>query len=62
LMQAASLLTPAVHSPAVHSQAVAEGFCATRLGSAAGWGAVFGTGMHNVDARAIIDRAWMETD
>ncbi len=58
LIQAALLLAPGAPSPG--ASAVAEGFCATRLSDSAGWGAVFGTGTHSVDARAIMDRAWME--
>jgi hypothetical protein len=37
--------------------AVAEGFCATRLGDP-GWGAVFGAGATQVDGAAILARAW----
>jgi putative acyl-CoA dehydrogenase len=59
LMQAALLLAPAAPSRP-GARAVAEGFCATRLNASAGWGAVFGAGAHSVDARAILDRAWME--
>ena len=39
---------------------VAEGFCATRLASGAGWGAVFGAGDAGIDAESILDRAWKE--
>jgi putative acyl-CoA dehydrogenase len=59
LIQAALLLAPA-DSAQPGASAVAEGFCATRLSSSAGWGAVFGAGALGVDARAIMDRAWME--
>jgi putative acyl-CoA dehydrogenase len=42
------------------SAAVAEGFCATRLNTSAGWGAVFGAGSAALDAGAIVARAWTE--
>ena len=54
LMQAQLLLTGA---KAPSSRAVAEGFCATRLGEN-GWGAVFGASDAPLDARAILGRAW----
>jgi putative acyl-CoA dehydrogenase len=53
LMQA-KLLIAAAAGPA--SRAVAEGFCATRLGS--GWGAVFGASDAPLDHAAILARAW----
>jgi putative acyl-CoA dehydrogenase len=57
LMQA-SLLLSAAASPA--ARAVAEGFCATRLDSNSGWGAVFGAGGAVFDVKAVLDRAWSE--
>jgi putative acyl-CoA dehydrogenase len=57
LMQASVLLSAAA-SP--DSRAVAEGFCATRLDSSSGWGAVFGAGGAVFDAKAILDRTWTE--
>ena len=54
LMQA-KLLLAAADGPA--ARAVAEGFCATRLG-AGGWGAVFGASDAPVDHGAILARAW----
>lgn len=54
LMQAKLLLTGAAGGSA---DAVAEGFCATRLGDP-GWGAVFGAGATQVDGAAILARAW----
>jgi putative acyl-CoA dehydrogenase len=54
LMQA-KLLIAAAAGPA--SRAVAEGFCATRLGSG-GWGAVFGASDAPLDHAAILARAW----
>jgi putative acyl-CoA dehydrogenase len=57
LTQASVLLTAAA-TPA--ASAVAEGFCATRLDSSSGWGAVFGAGAAVFDVKAILDRAWTE--
>jgi putative acyl-CoA dehydrogenase len=57
LMQGGLLLGAAADSGA---QAVAEGFCATRLGADSGWGAVFGASGAALDAGAIMDRAWAE--
>jgi putative acyl-CoA dehydrogenase len=54
LMQAQLLLTGA-KAPA--ARAVAEGFCATRLGEN-GWGAVFGASDAQLDTGAILNRAW----
>ena len=54
LMQAKLLITAAA-APA--SRAVAEGFCATRLGSGC-WGAVFGASDAPMDHAAILARAW----
>ena len=54
LMQA-KLLLAAAAGPA--SRAVAEGFCATRLGTG-GWGAVFGASDAPMDHAAILARAW----
>jgi putative acyl-CoA dehydrogenase len=54
LMQAKLLLTGA-KAPA--ARAVAEGFCATRLGEN-GWGAVFGASEAQLDTGAILGRAW----
>jgi putative acyl-CoA dehydrogenase len=59
LLQAALLLAPAPPAQG-GATAVAEGFCTTRLSESAGWGAVFGAATHSVDARAIMNRAWME--
>jgi putative acyl-CoA dehydrogenase len=59
LMQAALLLSPG-RSASPGASAVAEGFCATRLSDSAAWGAVFGAGAHELDVRAIVNRAWME--
>jgi putative acyl-CoA dehydrogenase len=53
LMQA-KLLIAAAAGPA--SRAVAEGYCATRLGG--GWGAVFGASDAPLDHAAILARAW----
>jgi putative acyl-CoA dehydrogenase len=55
LMQAALLLNAAANPGA---SAVAEGFCATRLDTDSGWGAVFGGSGAALDARAILARAW----
>jgi putative acyl-CoA dehydrogenase len=38
--------------------AIAEAFCATRLHSGSGWGAVFGASAAHLDTDAILDRAW----
>ena len=54
LIQAKLLLVGATNPAAT---AVAEGFCATRLGDQ-GWGAVFGAGIAQVDSAAILARAW----
>jgi putative acyl-CoA dehydrogenase len=54
LAQAKLLIAGATNAGAV---AVAEGFCATRLGDQ-GWGAVFGAGVAQVDGAAILARAW----
>jgi putative acyl-CoA dehydrogenase len=54
LMQA-GLLIGAAAGPG--SRAVAEGFCATRLGDG-GWGAVFGASEVPLDHTAILARAW----
>jgi putative acyl-CoA dehydrogenase len=54
LMQA-KLLIASADGPA--ARAVAEGFCATRLG-AGGWGAVFGASDASLDHAAILARAW----
>jgi putative acyl-CoA dehydrogenase len=51
----AKLLIAAAAGPA--SRAVAEGFCATRLGPG-GWGAVFGATEAQLDHAAILGRAW----
>jgi putative acyl-CoA dehydrogenase len=55
LMQASVLLAAAA-DPA--SRAVAEGFCATRLDTDSGWGAVFGASTAALDCPAILRRAW----
>jgi putative acyl-CoA dehydrogenase len=55
LMQASVLLNAAA-DPA--SRAVAEGFCATRLDTDSGWGAVFGASSATLDCPAILRRAW----
>ncbi len=57
LMQGGLLLRAAADAGA---QAVAEGFCATRLGADSGWGAVFGASGAALDVGAIMDRAWAE--
>jgi putative acyl-CoA dehydrogenase len=54
LMQA-RLLLGAANGPG--SRAIAEGFCATRLGDG-GWGAVFGASDAPLDHAAILARAW----
>jgi putative acyl-CoA dehydrogenase len=54
LVQAKLLIAGATNPAAA---AVAEGFCATRLGDQ-GWGAVFGAGIAQVDSAAILARAW----
>ena len=54
LMQAALLICGATGAG---SRAVAEAFCATRLGDS-GWGAVFGASDAPVDGAAILARAW----
>ena len=56
LMQA-KLLIVGSNNPS--ARAVAEGFCATRLGDQ-GWGAVFGAGIAQVDSAAILARAWKQ--
>ena len=55
LMQARLLLGG---EPSSNACAVAEGFCATRLNAASGWGAVFGASDAAVNVGAILDRAW----
>jgi putative acyl-CoA dehydrogenase len=55
LMQGSLLLRAAANTGA---GAVAEAFCATRLRAEAGWGAVFGASGADVDAAAILARAW----
>ncbi len=57
LMQGALLLRAAAGPGA---GAVADGFCATRLCAAAGWGAVFGASGTARGTAAILDRAWYE--
>ena len=57
LMQASVLLRAASTAA---SRAVAEGFCATRLDTDSGWGAVFGGSSSTLDAVAILGRAWDE--
>jgi hypothetical protein len=59
LMQASILLRAAAKGGASSSR-VAEGFCATRFGSEAGWGAVFGAGKAAMDVDSILRRAWEE--
>jgi putative acyl-CoA dehydrogenase len=54
LMQGALLLSGAGNAGA---RAVAEGFCATRLGDR-GWGAVYGAFEVQIDNAAILTRAW----
>jgi putative acyl-CoA dehydrogenase len=54
LMQAAVLISGAKNSGA---RAVAEGFCATRLGDRS-WGAVFGASDAAMDSAAVLARAW----
>jgi putative acyl-CoA dehydrogenase len=54
LIQAKLLIAGAANPTAA---AVAEGFCATRLGDQ-GWGAVFGAGTAQVNGAAILARAW----
>ncbi|HEX3602474.1 MAG TPA: isovaleryl-CoA dehydrogenase [Steroidobacteraceae bacterium] len=54
LMQAKLLIAGATGP---ESRAVAEGFCATRLGDS-GWGAVFGASDVPLDHAAILARAW----
>ena len=54
LMQASLLIGGATGAD---SQAVADAFCATRLGDA-GWGAVFGAGDAPIDSAAVLARAW----
>jgi putative acyl-CoA dehydrogenase len=55
LMQARLLLGA---DPSSNAAAVADGFCATRLNPASGWGAVFGASDAALDVDAILDRAW----
>jgi putative acyl-CoA dehydrogenase len=57
LMQGSLLLSGAADSGA---HAMAEGFCATRLGADSGWGAVFGASSATLGVNAIMDRAWTE--
>jgi putative acyl-CoA dehydrogenase len=51
----AQLLLSGAKTPA--ARAVAEGFCATRLGES-GWGAVFGASDAQLETGAILKRAW----
>jgi len=63
LMQGAVLLNAAAAAGAAASpgaRAMAEGYCATRLNAAAGWGAVFGAAGAALDVHAILERAWQE--
>jgi len=60
LMQGAVLLNAAGATASPGARAVAEGYCATRLDGASGWGAVFGAGGAALDGKAILDRAWNE--
>jgi putative acyl-CoA dehydrogenase len=55
LMQA-KLLIGAAAEPGAN--AVAEGFCATRLSTEIGWGAVFGASEAALNVDAILARAW----
>ena len=55
LMQASVLLSAATKPG---SRAMAEGFCATRLDTDSGWGAVFGASGAALDVDAILCRAW----
>jgi putative acyl-CoA dehydrogenase len=57
LMQAGLLLGAAANPGA---RAVADGYCATRLDTDSGWGAVFGGSGAALDTRAILSRAWQE--
>jgi len=59
LMQA-SLLLGAASAGAPDARAVAEAYCATRLGKDAGWGAVFGASDAAMDIEALLRRAWQE--
>jgi len=59
LMQGSVLLSAAATGSAA-MRATAEAFCATRLNSGAGWGAVFGASDAAIDAAAILERAWRE--
>ena len=58
LMQASLLLGAAQSCSSAGARAVAEGFCATRLDPASGWGAVFGASEAGFDATPILERAW----
>jgi putative acyl-CoA dehydrogenase len=61
LMQGSLLLGAATNAGAgagAGAGAVAEGYCATRLDPASGWGAVFGAGDAAFDTAAILGRAW----
>ena len=60
LMQASLLLSAAQAGAPEAMRAMAEGFCATRLGSDAGWGAVFGASDAAIDVASILGRAWRE--
>jgi putative acyl-CoA dehydrogenase len=60
LMQASLLLGATATGAASGARAMAEGFCATRLGSDAGWGAVFGASDAAIDVESILERAWRE--
>ena len=42
------------------STVIGDAFCATRLDEHARWGGVYGDATANIDARAIIDRAWVQ--
>jgi putative acyl-CoA dehydrogenase len=57
LMQGSVLLGAATTAGA---GAVADAFCATRLCTEAGWGAVFGTSGAALDSAAILGRSWGE--
>jgi putative acyl-CoA dehydrogenase len=63
MMQAALLLGAAAGGAAGAGagapDAVAEAFCATRLGDAR-WGAVYGAGGAGIDTEALLTRAWRE--
>jgi hypothetical protein len=50
----------AASTGAPDSRAVAEAYCATRLGSEPGWGAVFGASDAAMDVESLLRRAWQE--